>query len=77
MAESHVPIYTFDEVMRDLCVRFVINNPPAEYNNSIHFLFFLELAYWFYLDNWVRLLPYLPVYVDFKPFIEACLADAD
>ncbi|KAL7714204.1 mRNA-decapping enzyme subunit 2 [Entamoeba marina] len=68
--ENNVPIYTMTQVMNDLCVRFVINNPSYEYQNPSRFLFLLELAHWYYKDNWQQKLPYLPSLKDFRVFIE-------
>ncbi|EKE39124.1 hypothetical protein ENUP19_0173G0011 [Entamoeba nuttalli] len=68
--DTHVPIFTLSDVMNDLCARFVINNPVNEYNDSIRFLFLLELAHWYYMDNWTKKLNYLPMITDFKFFVE-------
>ncbi|ELP93147.1 mRNA-decapping enzyme, putative [Entamoeba invadens IP1] len=67
--EEHVPVLNLNEVMVDLCARFVINNPSNEYTDPMRFLFLLELAHWYYMDNWIKRLPYLPMIVDFKVFV--------
>ncbi|KAL7715366.1 mRNA-decapping enzyme [Entamoeba marina] len=68
--EESIPVYTLTQVMNDLCVRFVINNPSYEHQNPSRFLFLLELAHWYYTDNWYKKLPYLPELKEFRSFIE-------
>lgn len=39
-----------EDVVDDLCSRFIINTPPEERSDLVRMCFHIELAHWFYID---------------------------
>jgi hypothetical protein len=49
-----------EEIMDDLCSRFLLNIPSTEKEDMIRLMFQVELAHWFYIDFHRVQTPQLP-----------------
>lgn len=50
----------FNDVLDDLCMRFIVNLPPEEYETFERLFFAIESAHWFYDDFYRATRPTLP-----------------
>jgi hypothetical protein len=59
---------SLEEVLDDLCARFIINLPNEELESFDRLCFQIEAAHWFYLDFFREEFPSLPVF-NLKEFV--------
>lgn len=59
---------SLEEVLDDLCSRFIINLPNEELESFDRLCFQIEAAHWFYLDFFREEMPKLPVF-NLKEFV--------
>jgi len=66
--------YNVQEIIDDLCIRFILNCPEEAYESFERLFFQIEEAHWFYLDFYRAKHPKLPA-LNFKQFAEIIFND--
>jgi len=60
----------FQEVIQDLCIRFIVNCPEEEHETFNRLFFQIEEAHWFYVDFYREKYPHQLPSLNFKQFAE-------